>query len=60
MRHFKSGADLAKEIGMSPSKLEKVFTEYNTYASGQKKDPFGKKHTAFNIVDNRAISHWFI
>jgi succinate dehydrogenase/fumarate reductase flavoprotein subunit len=43
MRHFKSGVDLAKEIGIEPNKLEKVFKEYNNYASGEKKDPFGKK-----------------
>jgi succinate dehydrogenase/fumarate reductase flavoprotein subunit len=43
MRHFKSGADLAKEIGIETSKLESVFKDYNEYASGNKKDPFGKK-----------------
>jgi succinate dehydrogenase/fumarate reductase flavoprotein subunit/predicted heme/steroid binding protein len=54
MRHFKSGADLAKEMGISPTKLEQVFKEYNTYASGQKKDPFGKKffqNHPFEITD---------
>jgi len=43
MRHFKSGADLAKEIGIPVSRLEQTFKEYNDYASGKKKDPFGKK-----------------
>ena len=43
MRHFKSGADLAKEMGIEKSKLEQVFKDYNDYASGKKKDPFGKK-----------------
>jgi predicted heme/steroid binding protein len=43
MRHFKSGADLAKEMGIEPSKLESVFKDYNDYASGKKKDPHGKK-----------------
>ena len=43
MRHFKSGVDLAKEIGIDPKKLEKTFKEYKVYASGEKKDPFGKK-----------------
>ena len=43
MRHFKSGADLAKEMGIETSKLEQVFKDYNDYASGKKKDPHGKK-----------------
>ena len=43
MRHFKSGADLAKEMGIEASKLESVFKDYNDYASGKKKDPHGKK-----------------
>lgn len=43
MRHFKSGADLAKEMGVDVKVLEKTFSEYNDYASGKKKDPFGKK-----------------
>ena len=43
MRHFKSGADLAKEMGIQTSKLESVFNDYNDYATGKKKDPHGKK-----------------
>jgi predicted heme/steroid binding protein len=43
MRHFKSGADLAKEMGIETSKLQQVFKDYNDYASGKKKDPHGKK-----------------
>ena len=43
MRHFKSGADLAKEMGIETSKLESVFNDYNDYATGKKKDPHGKK-----------------
>ena len=43
MRHFKSGADLAKEMGIETSKLAQVFKDYNDYASGKKKDPHGKK-----------------
>jgi cytochrome b involved in lipid metabolism len=43
MRHFKSGADLAKEMGIPKSRLEQTFKEYNEYASGKKKDPFNKK-----------------
>jgi cytochrome b involved in lipid metabolism len=43
MRHFKNGADLAKEMGIDVSVLKKTFGEYNDYASGKRKDPFGKK-----------------
>src|SRR5277367_3183149 len=43
MRQFKSGADLAKEMGIEKSKLAQVFKDYNDYASGKKKDPHGKK-----------------
>jgi predicted heme/steroid binding protein len=43
MRHFNSGADLAKEMGIPVSKLDQVFKDYNDYASGRKPDPFGKK-----------------
>lgn len=43
MRHFKSGADLAKEMGIETSKLESVFNDYNDYATGKKKDPCDKK-----------------
>jgi len=43
MRHFKSGADLAKEMGIDVKVLKKTFDDYNEYASGKKKDPFGKK-----------------
>ena len=43
MRHFKSGADLAQEMGIETSKLESVFKDYNDYASGKRKDPHGKK-----------------
>jgi len=43
MRHFKSGADLAKEMGIKTSKLESVFNDYNDYATGKKKDPHNKK-----------------
>ena len=43
MRHFKSGSDLAKEMGIDVSVLKKTFDDYNDYASGKRKDPFGKK-----------------
>lgn len=43
MRYFKSGADLAKEMGIPISKLESTFKDYNDYSTGKRKDPFGKK-----------------
>ena len=43
MRHFKSGADLAREMGIEASKLEQTFKDYNDYATGKKKDPTGKR-----------------
>ena len=39
-----SGIELAKEIGVSESTLQKTFTDYNVIADGKQKDPFGKKY----------------
>ncbi|ODV92754.1 hypothetical protein CANCADRAFT_23179 [Tortispora caseinolytica NRRL Y-17796] len=41
-----TGEELAKDIGIPASKLQKVFEEYNEIADGKKKDPFGKKFFA--------------
>jgi flavocytochrome c len=38
-----TGKELAKEIGCSPSHLQKTFTTYNAIAEGKQKDPWGKK-----------------
>lgn len=43
MRRFENGEALAKEMGISPKKLEKTFEEYNEIAAGKRKDPWGKK-----------------
>ncbi|KAF4691509.1 hypothetical protein FOZ60_015371 [Perkinsus olseni] len=59
MKEFKTGRDLAKEMGISPSVLEQTFKEYNeimkkqiadpnggpyeAYPSGKTHDPYGKK-----------------
>lgn len=43
MKHFKSGADLAKEMGLAPSVLEGTFAAYNDVMK-TKKCPFGKKY----------------
>ncbi|KAK0550097.1 Osmotic growth protein [Tilletia horrida] len=43
MKHFESGAALAKEMGIPESKLEATFANYRAIAKGDEKDPFGKK-----------------
>lgn len=43
MKKFNSGAELAAEMGISPSVLEKTFSEYNEIAKN-KNDPYGKKY----------------
>jgi len=39
-----SGKELAKDIGCTEAALQKTFTEYNSYADGKAKDPYGKKY----------------
>ena len=41
MKHFASGADVAKEMGIPTEQLKKSFDEYNAYAKAGT-DPFGK------------------
>lgn len=43
MKRFNSGAELAKDMGISEDKLKSVFDDYNKIAAGKKEDPFGKK-----------------
>lgn len=43
MKHFKSGAEVAKEMGISPATLEATFSAYNDVMK-TKKCPFGKKY----------------
>jgi len=43
MKYFKTGADLAKEIGISTEALKATFDKYNNDASANK-DEFGKKY----------------
>lgn len=53
MKHFKSGAELAKEMGISKSTLDDTFKKYNDVAKS-KNDPYGKKffsNTPFEIND---------
>merc|ERR1711967_209911 len=39
-----AGKELAKDIGCSEQELSKTFEDYNRYAKGEAKDPFGKKY----------------
>ncbi|KAL3901655.1 MAG: hypothetical protein SGCHY_000430 [Lobulomycetales sp.] len=54
MKHFKSGAELAKEMGVPVATLADTFAKYNAVATS-KKDPYGKKffrNTPFDVADN--------
>ncbi|BFZ63615.1 Osmotic growth protein [Saitoella coloradoensis] len=43
MKRFNSGQEVAAEMGIEAEVLAQTFAEYNTYASGEKPDPFKKK-----------------
>lgn len=43
MKHFNSGAELAKDMGVSEDTLKATFEDYNQIVDGKKKDPFGKR-----------------
>ena len=47
MKQFESGADLAKEIGVSAAALEGTFNEYNGIAKKMAEDPNGGPHDAY-------------
>lgn len=47
MKKFDSGADLATEMGISPSVLEASFNEYNAIAEKAAKDPEGGSYEAY-------------
>ena len=58
MKHFKSGADIAKEMNIPVSTLDETFKTYNQIATS-KKCPFGKKffhNTPFDINDSFWVS----
>lgn len=50
MKHYKSGAELARDMGISPSALEATFKSYNQ-AAKTNTDPFGKKFFASTPVE---------
>ena len=61
------GAQLAKEIGVSESTLQKTFTDYNAIADGKQKDPFGKKYfhnlpfdvdDTFHVAEMEPVLHF--
>ncbi|CDR45974.1 RHTO0S11e07008g1_1 [Rhodotorula toruloides] len=43
MKKFDTVADIAKEMGIEASKLQKTFNEYMEICEGKRQDPFGKK-----------------
>lgn len=43
MKRFETGAELAKEMGLSAARLEQVFKDYVAVAKNPETDPFGKK-----------------
>ncbi|KAE8210755.1 hypothetical protein CF327_g5410 [Tilletia walkeri] len=61
MKHFDSGAALAKEMGISEDKLKATFDDYRAIGKGEKKDPYGKKFfqhpEAFTMDDSFYVAH---
>jgi len=66
MKVFKSGSDLAAEMGVPVSKLQETFTAYNKYATN-KNDPWEKKYfpavpfdveDTFNVAIVRPVNHY--
>ncbi|TPX50764.1 hypothetical protein SeLEV6574_g00685 [Synchytrium endobioticum] len=58
MKHFKTGADLAKEMGVSKVALDDTFKKYNDIAKN-KNDPYGKKffhNLPFDINDEYFVA----
>jgi succinate dehydrogenase/fumarate reductase flavoprotein subunit len=47
MKEYTSGAELAKDIGVSPTALETTFNEYNAIADKVTKDPNGGPYDAY-------------
>lgn len=58
MKHYSSGAELAKDMKVKPGVLEKTFSEYNAQAAA-KKDPHGKvffRNTPFVLNDTYYVA----
>jgi flavocytochrome c len=67
MKHYKSGYELAKDIGCSPEALKKTFSAHNGYAKAPGSDPFGKKYfsggefnmdMAYNVALMTPVLHY--
>lgn len=58
MKRFESGADLAKEMGVSPKHLEETFETYNSIADGKVKDPWGKRF--FHNVPIKMSDYFYV
>ncbi|KAI9031298.1 fumarate reductase, partial [Hyaloraphidium curvatum] len=59
MKSYSSGAELAKDMGISPKTLEETFNAYNEVAAS-KKDPYGKKffhNVPFKMDDEFWVAH---
>eukprot|EP00656_Telonema_subtile_P044328 TRINITY_DN505_c0_g1_i1.p1 TRINITY_DN505_c0_g1~~TRINITY_DN505_c0_g1_i1.p1 ORF type:complete len:628 (-),score=194.36 TRINITY_DN505_c0_g1_i1:260-2143(-) len=57
MKPFSSGADIAKEVGVSTATIAETFGKY-TKDAAQKKDPFGKKF--FNNAEFAMDDHYHV
>jgi flavocytochrome c len=58
MKKYSSGADLAKDMGISVQVLDETFTKYNEGAKNNS-DPFGKKYfhnLPFNVKDEYYVA----
>ncbi|KAI9355212.1 FAD binding domain-containing protein [Pilaira anomala] len=58
MKRFENGQELAKEMGISPSHLEKTFDTYNKIADGKVKDPWGKRF--FHNVPIKMTDYFYV
>jgi len=60
MKRFATGNDLAREMNISPAKLQATFEAYNAMGRGEKTCPFGKKffiNMPFKLEDEFWVSH---
>jgi hypothetical protein len=58
MKRFDNGEALAKEMGISPSKLAETFESYNKIADGKVKDPWGKRF--FHNVPIKMTDYFYV
>ncbi|KAF7730818.1 hypothetical protein EC973_001336 [Apophysomyces ossiformis] len=58
MKRFDNGEALAKEMGISPAKLQQTFDTYNAIAEGKQKDPWGKRF--FHNVPIKMTDYFYV